>query len=64
MGDAQRRRSCQWRQHQRNHQPGGEQQQGPHRIQALRRGCHRARADNLRREAGKDWVARLSGGTP
>ena len=24
----------------------------------------RARADNLRREAGKDWVARLSGGTP
>ena len=24
----------------------------------------RARADNLRREAGKDWVARMAGGTP
>ena len=23
----------------------------------------RARADNLRREAGKDWVARMAGGT-
>ena len=24
----------------------------------------RARADNLRREAGKDWVARMAGATP
>jgi heme exporter protein C len=24
----------------------------------------RARADNLRREAGKDWVARLAGARP
>jgi heme exporter protein C len=24
----------------------------------------RARADNLRREAGKDWVARMAGGSP